>query len=505
MADIRRPRYFRYQFLLENDFNEEQAYHVQMRKLQNHYLRSPGVVSGLEVEKVGPKEVRVRPGMAIDENGQEIVVPPESPPLSVPLSSFDPNDEVYIAIQYMEEDDQLSEAEIGGSTVYTRVFEKAAAVADTTNPDTDPTRVTLGKVVLDGSGDIIDPIVFGDREESTADIAAGAVNTDQLAANAVTSAKLDEADGSSGQNTNSGSGVKAGHIQNSAVTEAKLSINAVTSAKLDEADGSSGQNTNSGSGVKSGHIQNDAVTQAKLAANAVNGSKIANNAVIDSKIANNAVIGSKIANNTIGEDKLDPATRGKLVTNGNSHDHDGSDSVRISPTNLAGVGSNLTASNLNILVGGASSNASNLHYHQTIPTQTIRYHLPLMPHRNGSSPEFSTAPAAMNAASGVRAVGKIPLYFPDGVRLVRIGISTSTSLSTFSLTMDLWQVFYGSNSGSILSRTTVTSSGNKETALNHVVNLTNGNYLVLVNINTPGSSSINIYGIFLDYELSRLY
>lgn len=39
----------------------------------------------------------------------------------------------------------------------------------------------------------------------------------------------------------------------------------VTSQKLKEADGTSGQDTNSGSGVKTGHIQNGAVTDAKIA------------------------------------------------------------------------------------------------------------------------------------------------------------------------------------------------------------------------------------------------
>ena len=43
-----------------------------------------------------------------------------------------------------------------------------------------------------------------------------AVNNDE-----VTSVKLKEADGTSGQNTNSGSGVKTGHIQNGAVTKCK--------------------------------------------------------------------------------------------------------------------------------------------------------------------------------------------------------------------------------------------------------------------------------------------
>ena len=38
----------------------------------------------------------------------------------------------------------------------------------------------------------------------------------------------------------------------------------ITSVKIKEADGTSGQNTNSGSGVKTGHLQNGAVTNAKI-------------------------------------------------------------------------------------------------------------------------------------------------------------------------------------------------------------------------------------------------
>jgi len=45
---------------------------------------------------------------------------------------------------------------------------------------------------------------------------------------------------------------------------AALSNDDVISAKLKEADGTSGQNTNSGSGVKTGHIQNGAVTNEKI-------------------------------------------------------------------------------------------------------------------------------------------------------------------------------------------------------------------------------------------------
>ena len=47
-------------------------------------------------------------------------------------------------------------------------------------------------------------------------------------------------------------------------TFASVSDDQVTSQKIKEADGTSGQDTNSGSGVKTGHIQNGAVTPAKI-------------------------------------------------------------------------------------------------------------------------------------------------------------------------------------------------------------------------------------------------
>ncbi len=65
--------------------------------------------------------------------------------------------------------------------------------------------------------------------------AASLFNTAVFAAVAndeVISIKLKEADGTSGQNTNSGSGVKTGHIQDSAVTTTKIANGAVTASKL---------------------------------------------------------------------------------------------------------------------------------------------------------------------------------------------------------------------------------------------------------------------------------
>jgi len=68
----------------------------------------------------------------------------------------------------------------------------------------------------------------------------------------------------------------------------------VLSANIKEADGTTGQNTNTGSGIKTGHIQNGAVTGLKIATAAINASRIAANAVTTPKIADGAVTDAKI-------------------------------------------------------------------------------------------------------------------------------------------------------------------------------------------------------------------
>jgi hypothetical protein len=68
----------------------------------------------------------------------------------------------------------------------------------------------------------------------------------------------------------------------------------VQSQHIQEADGTSGQDTNTGSGIKTGHIQNDAVTAQKIKNRSIAARHLRNNAVIKSKIADRAVIPSKI-------------------------------------------------------------------------------------------------------------------------------------------------------------------------------------------------------------------
>ncbi len=78
----------------------------------------------------------------------------------------------------------------------------------------------------------------------------------------------------------------------------------------------------------------DAFTDGRQAAGAV----LIDGAVLTSKLADGAVTNAKITNNTIDENKFTATTRGKLVTNGNSHDHAGGDGAQIrhSALNLDG-------------------------------------------------------------------------------------------------------------------------------------------------------------------------
>lgn len=79
-----------------------------------------------------------------------------------------------------------------------------------------------------------------------------------------------------------------------ALTLASVANDEVTSQKLKEADGTASQDTNSGSGVKTGHIQNRAVTGAKLADGAVGSTQLGSGAVTTAKIADGAVTDAKI-------------------------------------------------------------------------------------------------------------------------------------------------------------------------------------------------------------------
>ena len=101
-----RNRYFYGKLLTVRDFESEQTYYNDKRRLLNRLLHGPGVVAGLHVVKVDDKTISVQAGVALDHFGREIVVPePMTWKLStVPgfVNNGDYAKSVYLCLKYDE-------------------------------------------------------------------------------------------------------------------------------------------------------------------------------------------------------------------------------------------------------------------------------------------------------------------------------------------------------------------------------------------------------------------
>src|SRR5205085_9484787 len=154
-VEIKRTNYFTSQFLVEDDFRDEQAYHVDMRRLHNRALHVWGVVDGLTVSKTGAREVTVSEGMAIDSQGREIVFPSARKS----QGALDKPGDFFVVISYRQ-DDQNSDYVYKGTgltdTKYTRAVERWQLEVKDSAPD-DGSVIKLAKITLDANGLVGDP------------------------------------------------------------------------------------------------------------------------------------------------------------------------------------------------------------------------------------------------------------------------------------------------------------------------------------------------------------
>jgi uncharacterized low-complexity protein len=303
MADIKRVNYFTHQFLVEKDFDDEQDYHIDMRRQHNRVNHSWGVAEGLDVTKTENKKVTISPGTSIDKDGQEIVL---LEPLPVDLTAFGSNTDVYLSISYQEVFDEADHYTSGGVDDYTRTTERPKLESSKDAPAPLPGNgsvITLARVHLDGSGNVDAGIDDTMRKTAGSRIAPGAVGTNELADNAVTAAKI--ANGQVGASELANGSVTNTKLANNAVNATKIASNAVTAAKI-----ANGQ-------VGASELANGSVTNTKLASNAVTAAKIANNSVTAAKIADNSVNAAKIANGHVGASELanGSVTNTKLASN----------------------------------------------------------------------------------------------------------------------------------------------------------------------------------------------
>jgi hypothetical protein len=197
MPDIKRLNYFTYQFLLEADFKAEQAYHLALRRRHNQTFHTWGIGNGLLVALVSnnPKQLTVSNGMAIDNQGREIILDPSS--TTIDLASFGQSASAILTIQYQEVLDLGDHYQSTGVDNYTRTTERPKFIVyglgtpdrivtqgflefKQGNPPTDGSVVQLARFAIDASGNISN-IDFSGRNIASASLAPKSVTVDKLA------------------------------------------------------------------------------------------------------------------------------------------------------------------------------------------------------------------------------------------------------------------------------------------------------------------------------------
>lgn len=145
----RRLRYFYQQFLQEQDFIDEQAYHVSRQRLHNRALHTEGVVEGLTVTALElATQVHVTAGAALDGEGRMIVLTDE---IDVPLNDAEKGKTVFLVISYPKDEVPDHLAAIG----HTRWHEKPTIqfVSEDEAPP-ESTHIRLKKLDINAQGKI---------------------------------------------------------------------------------------------------------------------------------------------------------------------------------------------------------------------------------------------------------------------------------------------------------------------------------------------------------------
>src|SRR5215471_12502227 len=139
---VKRLNYFTHQFLREQDFKDEQAYHLQMRHRHNQLVYGWGVLDGLQVHKKGEREITIDPGVAIDKGGREIIV---SSAVTRDLGSYERNSHTFVTVAYGESMEESDHHSAGGVEGYTRVTESPIFNETRHQPEKDGTLITLAR------------------------------------------------------------------------------------------------------------------------------------------------------------------------------------------------------------------------------------------------------------------------------------------------------------------------------------------------------------------------
>jgi hypothetical protein len=102
-----RTRFYDGQYLVDQDFIDEQKYHIDRQRRHARTLHVSGVVAGLDVTPAkGARTVEVSPGTALDRDGRQIV-------LAASWTSQEIDGEDYLYIAYRPNPTQMQESDQG--------------------------------------------------------------------------------------------------------------------------------------------------------------------------------------------------------------------------------------------------------------------------------------------------------------------------------------------------------------------------------------------------------
>ncbi|HKO63101.1 MAG TPA: hypothetical protein VJV03_18210 [Pyrinomonadaceae bacterium] len=96
-SPLSRPHYLAGKLLTADDFHQEQTYVIEKFKRHNRSLHGFGVVFGLRAT-TGAGKIKISAGMALDCEGNEIIIPSEQ---TLPPPAFD-SKVAFITVKYSE-------------------------------------------------------------------------------------------------------------------------------------------------------------------------------------------------------------------------------------------------------------------------------------------------------------------------------------------------------------------------------------------------------------------
>ena len=153
----KRLNYYTGQLLNADDFKDEQLYHVDTIRSHNRNLHTWGIARGLNVEKIGTKNVTISRGMAIDGLGRQMVLD-ELREIDLSKSTAS---SLYLIISYHDELTDFREGE--GDKAYTRNSEECVIEYDTNEPDELSMKIILAKLIFDREKDTLSYIDLEER------------------------------------------------------------------------------------------------------------------------------------------------------------------------------------------------------------------------------------------------------------------------------------------------------------------------------------------------------